>query len=162
MSCHSSDSKGSHCHWAQAHVILRLWVGLRLFFAGVDKFREKGGTGLSFSNLEKNLAPIADLMKTNSLMPGFMVTPYFYFLTLALVLVGITCIVGFATRLSLFIAGLIFISLSMGMMTLPDDNTAVNIGLQVAIAAMALVTYKANKLSVDGFLAGNCCDKKSE
>jgi uncharacterized membrane protein YphA (DoxX/SURF4 family) len=142
-----------------AHVLLRLWVGFRLFFAGVDKFREKGGTGITVANLEKNLAPIADLMRTNSLLPSSMITPYFYALTAGLILVGITSILGLATRFSLFLAGLIFLSLSMGMMTLPDDNTAVTIGLQVAIAAMALVTFTPNKFSVDGLFGGTCCQK---
>jgi thiosulfate dehydrogenase (quinone) large subunit len=161
MSCHSSDSKG-HCQWAYAHVILRLWVGMRLFFAGIDKFRAKGSTDYSFDQLEKNLAPISDLMKANTALPGFMITPYFYTLAFGLTLIGLTCILGIFTRLSLFIGGLLFISLSLGLMMLPDDNAAVMLGLQVGLAAMALVTLKPNKFSVDGLLGKGCCNKSAE
>jgi thiosulfate dehydrogenase (quinone) large subunit len=159
MSCHSSESKGSHCHWAYAHVILRLWVGMRLLFAGLDKFREKGAVSFGFGNLEKNLKPINDLMLANTPLPSFMVGPYFYVLSFALILSGIACLLGIATRISLFIGGLIFVSLSLGLMLLPDDNAAVTLGVQVGLAALALVTYKPNKLSVDGLLMKKgCCD----
>jgi len=141
--------------WTYAHLILRLWVGLRLFMAGMDKFREKGGVTFSFDNLEKNLKPVTDLMTKNTpsfLLPPAIVTPYFYALSFALVGVGLAVILGIATRLSLLVGGLIFVSLSFGLMALPDDDPAVMLGIQVAITAFALITASHNKFSVDGLL----------
>jgi uncharacterized membrane protein YphA (DoxX/SURF4 family) len=154
-----SDKSASCCRleWTYAHFILRLWVGLRLFMAGIDKFREKGSTTFSFSNLKANLYPIEKLMKDNTpniLLPDFAIAPYFYVLSFALVIVGITTILGIATRLSLLVGGLLFVSLSFGIMALPDDKDAVWLGIQVAITAFALVTASENKLSVDGLLFG--------
>lgn len=155
-----SDKSCNACcrlEWTYAHIILRLWVGLRLLMAGLDKFRAKGSTEFSFDNLEKNLAPINKLMMENTpgfLLPKFAIAPYFYVLTIGLLLTGIASLLGVCTRLSLFLGGLIFVSLSFGIMALPDDKDAVWLGIQVAIAAFALVTYTPNKLSVDGLLFG--------
>jgi len=154
-----SDKSASCCRleWTYAHFILRLWVGLRLFMAGIDKFREKGGTSFSFGNLEKNLTPIQKLMSENTpniLLPDFAIAPYFYVLSFALVIVGLTSILGIFTRFSLLLGGLLFVSLSFGIMALPDDKDAVWLGIQVAITAFALITASENKLSVDGLLFG--------
>ncbi len=154
-----SDKSASCCRleWTFAHLILRLWVGLRLFMAGIDKFREKGGTTFSFGNLKTNLTPIEKLMTENTpnfLLPDAVIAPYFYVLSFALVIVGFTCILGIATRLSLLLGGLLFVSLSFGIMALPDDKDAVWLGIQVAITAFALITASHNKLSVDGLFFG--------
>ncbi len=154
-----SDKSCNTCcrlEWTYAHLILRLWVGLRLFMAGIDKFRAKGGTEFSFANLEKNLAPITKLMTDNTpafLLPKFAITPYFYALAFGLIITGITSILGICTRFSLFVGGLIFVSLSFGIMALPDDKDAVWLGIQVAITAFALITASHNQLSVDGLFA---------
>lgn len=159
-----SDKSCASCcrlEWTYAHFILRLWVGLRLFMAGIDKFRESGGNTFSFANLKTNLAPIQTLMseKTpNILLPDFAIAPYFYVLSFGLVIVGLTSILGIATRFSLFLGGLLFVSLSFGIMALPDDKDAVWLGIQVAITAFALITSSHNKLSVDGLF----CGKKSK
>jgi uncharacterized membrane protein YphA (DoxX/SURF4 family) len=153
-----SDKSCNSCcrlEWTYAHTILRLWVGLRLFMAGIDKFRTKGATTFSFENLGKNLEPIQKLMEDNTpgfLLPKFMIAPYFYALTAGLIIAGITSLLGVCTRLSLFIGGLLFVSLSHGIMALPDDKDAVWLGIQVAITAFALITSSHNQLSVDGLL----------
>ncbi|MBL9113802.1 MAG: DoxX family membrane protein [Verrucomicrobiaceae bacterium] len=153
----SEKSCNSCCRleWTYAHTILRLWVGLRLFMAGIDKFRTKGGNEFSFENLSANLTPIKTLMMESTpgfLLPKFMITPYFYVLTAGLIIAGITSLLGVCTRLSLFVGGLLFVSLSHGIMALPDDKDAVWLGIQVAITAFALVTASHNQLSVDGLL----------
>ena len=136
---------------------------MRLFFAGIDKFREKGSTNYGFDFLSKNLEPISKLMQENTRLPAFMITPYFYTLAFALVLVGITCVLGLATRLSLFIGGLLFVSLSLGLMMLPDDTASVQLGVQVGLAALALVTLKPNPMSLDGLLfSKGCCPSKAD
>lgn len=155
-----SDKSCASCcrlEWTYAHFILRLWVGLRLFMAGIDKFREKGGTNFSFEFLNKNLEPIKKLMAENTpnfLLPDDIIAPYFYALSFGLVIVGVTVILGIATRFSLLLGGLLFVSLSFGIMALPDDKDAVWLGIQVAIAAFALITASHNQLSVDGLLFG--------
>ena len=52
----------------------------------------------------------------------------------------------------MFAAGLLFVSLSLGLMSLPDDDQAVMRGIEVAITAFALVTSSSNIFSLDGLL----------
>jgi uncharacterized membrane protein YphA (DoxX/SURF4 family) len=151
----NDSSTCNRCDWAYAHLILRLWVGLRLFFAGLDKFRQKGGDGFGLEWVEKSMAPIVENMEQYAFLPKFAVAPYGIVLPWALLLVGLWAALGFATRLGLLAAGLTFVSLSVGLMALPDDNQVVMRGVEVALTALALMTASANKWSVDGLLGRN-------
>ncbi|MDB6137021.1 MAG: DoxX [Verrucomicrobiaceae bacterium] len=154
MSDQSCRSKCSF-EWASAHLILRVWVGARLLFAGLDKMREKGGSGFGLDFIPKSMAPIKDNMAQYSLMPKPAVEMYAGMLPYALLAVGAWVIVGLFTRLSLLAAGLLFLSLSFGLMSLPDDDQAVQRGIEVAITAFALVTSSAYMFSLDGLFFRN-------
>ncbi|HEY1053005.1 MAG TPA: hypothetical protein VGE39_24715, partial [Prosthecobacter sp.] len=68
MSDSSSSRCGNNCSYAFAHLLLRLWVGMRLFMAGLDKFRWGNGADATFSianYTDKKAPPIAKLMATN-------------------------------------------------------------------------------------------------
>ena len=155
MSNNSCDPKCT-LDWAFAHLILRLWVGLRLLMAGLDKMREKGGEhGFGFQFIEKSMAPIVENMAKNAnplLLPDWAIKPYAIVLPWALLIFGLTCLLGICTRYSLLLGGLTLVSLSFGLMALPDDDQAVYRGIEVALTALALMTASANKFSVDGLL----------
>lgn len=161
----SDQSSQTQCRteWAYAHLILRLWVGLRLLMAGLDKLRQKGGDGFGFEWIEKSMAPIVDTMTSSALLPTAMVKPYAMFLPWALLVTGVWCLLGIFSRLGLVLGGLTFVSLSFGLMALPDDDQAVYRGIEVAITAFALITVSHNKFSLDGLLFGKkCCAKSAE
>jgi thiosulfate dehydrogenase (quinone) large subunit len=138
--------------WSYAHLILRLWVGLRLLWAGIDKMREKGGTGFGVEFIEKSMAPIKDVMEQSAMLPKFSIGLYASTLPWVLLIVGAWAILGIATRLGLLAAGMVFVSLSVGLMALPDDNQVVMRGIEVAVTALALMTAHDNKWSLDGLL----------
>lgn len=143
------------CEIAFANLILRLWVGLRLVMAGIDKFRDKATKIYNFSDwttLKANVKPLYDNMTKETFLPNVMVADFVFFLSYALIIVGVWVIVGLFSRLSLLAAGLLFVSLSFGLMALPDDDQAVFRGIEVAITAFALVTANRhhNRLSLDG------------
>ena len=147
---------------ASANLFLRLWVGLRLFMAGIDKFRDKATKEYALGDLsvlKKNVQPLYDNMTSETFLPAFMVSNYVFVLSYALVIVGIWVIVGLFTRLGLLMAGFLFVSLSFGLMALPDDDQAVYRGIEVAITAFALITAGHNLISLDGLLFRS---KKSE
>ena len=163
MSNSSCESKCS-LDWAFAHLILRLWVGLRLLLAGIDKMREKGGSGFGVEFIEKSMAPIIKTITDNTLIPGWAIAPYGVVLPWVLLIAGLLCIVGLCTRWSLLLGGLTFVSLAVGLMALPDDDQAVFRGIEVALTALALMTAAHNKFSVDGLLfskKGGCCAKEA-
>jgi len=148
QTCHSK----CRCEWACAHLILRLWVGLRLLFAGLDKMREKGGSGFGLEFIPKSMAPIKENMIQYTKLPKEAIDLYAQFLPFALLIIGVWVIVGLLTRTGLLAAGLLFVSLSLGLMSLPDDDQAVYRGIEVAITAFALVTAASNQFSLDGLI----------
>lgn len=155
----SETPKEKHCcsslNLNYAHFILRTWVGIRLFMAGVDKFRAGGGEDVSFSmeNYNKKSELIAKLMAENSLLPAALCGPYANGIGFALLIVGAWTLLGLFTEFALFIAGLLFLSLGFGLAALPDDmELTANIGICVLVTAFALATAKHRKLSLDGLL----------
>ena len=155
-----SDSSSSQCRscsgYAFAHLLLRLWVGMRLFMAGLDKFRWGNGPDTTFSianYTEKKAPPIAKLMATNSFLPESMANSFANVIGYVLIGVGIWAAIGLFTEFGLLAAGLVFLSLGFGLAALPDDAEVVgNIGLSILIVAAALVTAKAKNFSVDGVI----------
>lgn len=163
-------SDSSHAHKccsnlapAYAHLLLRLWVGMRLFMAGLDKFRWGNGetTTFSLSNYtELKAPPIAKLMATNSFLPEAMCNAFANSIGYVLLLVGVWTAIGIFTELGLLAAGLVFLSLGFGLACLPDDTElVVNIGLSIGLVALCLMTAHAKKFSLDGILGGK---KKAE
>ena len=154
-----SDSSSSKCcgslSYDFAHLLLRLWVGLRLFMAGLDKFRWGNGPTVSFGldNYAKKTGPLAKLMTDNSFMPEWACNAFAATIGYILVPVGIWVAIGIFTEFGLLAAGLVFLALGMGLASLPDDTEVVsNIGLSILIVAAALVTSKAKTFSIDGIL----------
>lgn len=141
------------CELAYANLILRLWIGLRLFMAGIDKFRAKGTNAYDFSGfdtLKKNAQPIFDNMAANTFMPKALISTYIVVLTFSLIGVGLWVLTGLFTRTALLLAGFVFVSLSFGLMALPDDDQAVFRGIEVAITALALMTCGRGIIGLDG------------
>jgi uncharacterized membrane protein YphA (DoxX/SURF4 family) len=155
MSDSSTSSCCSNLAAAYAHLLLRLWVGMRLFMAGLDKFRWGNGPSTTFGldNYEKKATPIAKLMTDNSFLPEAMCNQFANVIGFILLPVGLWVLVGFFTELSLLAAGLVFMMLGFGLACLPDDTeVVVNIGLSVGLVAFALMTAHAKKFSLDGIL----------
>lgn len=155
-----SDSSSSKCcgssSYEYAHLLLRLWVGMRLFMAGLDKFRWGNGADTTFSlanYTDKKAPPIAKLMASNSFLPESMCASFANVIGYILLPVGIWVAIGIFTEFGLLAAGLVFLMLGFGLAALPDDTEVVsNIGLSVLIVAAALVTSKAKTFSLDGLL----------
>jgi len=154
----SDSSSSPSCRWdlAFANLLLRLWIGLRLFFAGVDKFRYGSGADATFNmeNYEKKMAAIAKLTFNNGILPENLCNLYAKPLGFLLLIGGVWAVLGLFSRLGLFFCGLVFLSLGIGLATLPDDTEVLYIGVHVLIVAAALATNDHNKFSLDGLLFG--------
>lgn len=161
----SDNSCSSHCcprlDLAFANLITRLWVALRLFMAGMDKFRSGDGAEatFNFANYETKTNLIAKLMSDNSFLPAFLpsaaIDAYTYGIGFALIIVGVWVALGLFSQFSLLAAGLTFLSLGFGLAALPDDTElGVNIGIGIMIVFLALSTAKHGFISLDGLLRG--------
>lgn len=151
-----SDSKCcSSLHLTFANLLLRLWVGLRLFMAGVDKFRDgDGAENVSFNmeNYAIKTGRIAKLMAENSFIPEKLCGPYAQGIGFALLATGAWVVIGLFTEIGLLMAGLVLLSLGFGLAALPDDTEVVYIGVSVLIVAAALATCRHKQISLDGIL----------
>ena len=161
-------SSSSHCcprfDLAAANLVTRLWVGMRLFMAGVDKFRSGDGAAATFNaaNYDTKTGLISKLMTDNSFLPAFLppaaIDAYAHGIGYALLFVGVWVASGLFSQLSLLAAGLTFLSLGFGLAALPDDTElGVNIGIGIIITFLALSTAKHGYLSLDGLLRRKKC-----
>ena len=142
---------------AFANLTLRLWVALRLVMAGVDKFRMGDGAAATFNveNYKTKTGLIGKLMTENSflpaIMPQWMIDSYAHYVGYALLGVGVWVFIGLLGEFALLAAGLTFITLGFGLGALPDDmELTANIGVGVALVALALMTNRHGFISLDG------------
>ncbi len=142
---------------AFANLITRLWVAMRLFMAGVDKFRSGDGVAATFNpeNYKTKTDLIAKLMSENSMLPAFLppeaINQYAHSIGYLLLAVGAWVAVGLLSEFALLAAGLTFLSLGFGLSALPDDmEFTANIGVGILLTAFALYTNKSGFISLDG------------
>ena len=163
----TSDNSCCRLDLVFAALILRLWVGMRLFFAGLEKFRNENWAeekGYGLDQASNGMAPIKNLILENTILPKFAVDIFAGTLPYALVLIGLVILIGICRQFALLAGGLLLLGLSLGMMLLPDDDYAVMIGIQVAITGFALMLSKHDKISLDGVIglaSGGSKDKES-
>ncbi len=107
--------------------------------------------------------------KANPLMPSFMVEPYAWVLGPALVLTGLALIFGFCSRLTLFVSGLLYISLTYGFLILekqllPADCTlgvaSLAVHMLLIVAALMLSDYNKLQLLDDKKICKLLCKNK--
>lgn len=152
-------SQQSNCKFFQGEAwacfFLRMWIGMRLMFAGLTKFyvkNEEGGWTFDPENAKYVMSNITSTMETNTAIPKFMLDQYSTVLPWALLVVGASVMFGFFTRISLFLAGTLVLSLSFGLMLLPDDTAAVERGVEIIVVGLALMTVKHNVGAVDNLI----------
>ncbi len=161
---------GSNCDYTLAFWVLRLWLAVRALLTGIEKF---GGyksvqvpvidpkTGqpdpdqvvelkLKFYALA-NYSGIPSTLKgkfANEWLPPFATAAFDKVLGPLLIVTGLMLLVGFATRASLFIMGLIYIALTVGLILIHQDDGISWLGIHVALVALALMLVKHNKFSL--------------
>lgn len=147
-----SSSNSCRCELASANLLLRLWIGLRMIMAGLDKFRAGEGESATFSldNYEAKVGRIAQLTWEKGFLPEWMCKAYAAPIGYLLIIGGLWALLGIFSRLGLLFAGLMFLSLGVGLSTLPDDTEVVLIGVHILIVAAALMTTPHAKFSIDG------------
>lgn len=110
-----------------------------------------------------------ETFSASPLMPSFMVGPYSAVLGYALIALGLTVLLGICTRVSLFLMGLLYISLTWGFIILePNMGPSAAAGIAylgvhmlIIVAALFLADYnKFELLHCKKFGFCKCCDKE--
>lgn len=153
-----------------AFLLLRIWLGMRAIQSGVEKFAGNSyadqsikidGTsnsyGLTESVVSKTYAlshysgvptALAEKLSNEPLLPTWMLSVYNIALGPLLIIAGLCVILGLAIRTSLFTLGLIFTSLTFGLILIKQDAGIAWLGTHVVLVVLALQLAEHNRFAI--------------
>jgi thiosulfate dehydrogenase (quinone) large subunit len=151
---------------------LRLWLGVRALFVGIQKFAayksvamplidpstgqpDASGVMVNVSVKSYALANYAgipvglrDKFAHEPLFPKFALVLFDRMLGPAFILTGIMLIIGLGTRLSLIAQALLFIALTVGLVLIDQNDGVAWLGIHIALVAVAFVLARHNRFAV--------------
>ncbi len=154
--------------------LTRLWLAVRAIQTGVEKYAgtavsdqaveidgQPNDYGLTASSAEKTYglenysgvpAGLRSSFESEPLMPGFLLEPYDKVLGPALIALGATILLGILPRSSLFLLGLLYISLTWGLILLgqPGQAGVAWLGVHLILIVLALRLMPHNRLCILG------------
>lgn len=162
----SSDSKSTTSE-IFASLLLRLWLGIRALQTGIEKFAGKkmseqpievdgeaydenltdvsSSKGYSLENYSGIPESMKDSFAQEPLMMGWALNLFDKLLGPALIVLGLTILLGVASRTSLFILGLIYVGLTWGLILIKQDAGVAWLGVHLIMIVMALHWIKHNR-----------------
>jgi thiosulfate dehydrogenase [quinone] large subunit len=151
---------------------LRLWLAVRAILTGLEKYAGTSTSvspvtidgavnsyGLtdatsakfySFANYHGVPKPLYDKFLAEPLIPDWGLKIYDQILGPALIALGIALLVGFATRFTLFAMGLLYTSLTVGLILINENSGVAWLAIHIALIALMLFQVKHNKLELTG------------
>ena len=166
----SSSESGSDLGGFFAFILLRLWLALRAIFTGIEKFSgqkssevavvvdgEPNSYGRTSSDSDKVYGlqyykgipeALGDKLKDEPLLPGFAMGIFDVLLGPVLILSGLTLLLGIATRISLFVQGLLYCFLTVGLILLKQDGGIAWLAIHVLLVVVALLSVKNNRFQL--------------
>lgn len=129
------------CEYISAAFLLRLFLGLRTLFAGIEKFEAKGT--YSLQNYSDNMTRMAQGITGASFLPLWATKNFAFVLGYLLIVLGAALLLGVKMRQTLFLTGLVYVGLSFGLMAVQESEGVAWLGIHVAmiVGALALVRY---------------------
>ncbi len=151
-------------------LLLRLWLGIRALQTGIEKFagvkssdtavtidgapnsygltESTASKAYSFSNYHGVPTALHDKFSNEPLIPGFFLSIYDFVLGPALLILGLTVLLGIATRFSLFAMGLLYTSLTFGLILIKQDAGVAWLGIHVIMIVLGLTLAKHNRFAI--------------
>ena len=149
---------------------LRIWLGLRAIQTGIEKFAgskanssvvdidgvpnsywltEDGADKFySFSEYHGVPVPLYDKFASEPLVPTWGLNLYDTILGPVLILLGLGILFGIAQRISLFVMGLVYTSLTFCLILIKQDAGIAWLGVHIIMVVMALALAKYNKFAI--------------
>ena len=155
-----------------AFLLLRGWLGIRALIAGLDKYSEAvkaqrplidpvtgmqdpSGAMVEYTQKIYGLShyhgvpqALKDKFALEPLLPSVLLNPFYAALGPLLIILGITLLLGIGTRISLFLQGILYIALTIGLMLINQNDGVAWLGIHTALIAMALVLADNNRLAL--------------
>jgi len=169
-STENSCCSSSKCSLVLGALLLRIWLGVRALQTGIEKY---AGSKASDKTVNIDGEPNKyDLTETASvktyalenyhgvpealmkkfegepLMLKFALPLYDKILGPVLILLGITILLGIASRASLFLLGLLYISLTWGLILIKEDGGVSWLGIHMILVVMALALAEHNRFAI--------------
>jgi thiosulfate dehydrogenase [quinone] large subunit len=132
--------------YTAAFLLLRLFLGLRTFLAGLEKY-ESGGK-YSFENYYTNMARMASGITGASFLPLWMTKTFAMSLGYLLLVLGLALVLGIKTRCTLFLTGLLYVGLSFGLMAVQEAEGVAWLAFHIGLFAGALVLVRYNRFAL--------------
>jgi thiosulfate dehydrogenase [quinone] large subunit len=152
-------------------LLLRLWLAVRAIQTGIEKFsaplltadqavvvdgvpNEEGLSAVAASKVYawENYHGVPEALfkkfQGEPLMLKWMLPIYDKVLGPALLILGLTILLGLAYRTSLFLLGLIYISLTWGLILIKQDDGVSWLGIHMILIVMALALAQHNRLAI--------------
>jgi thiosulfate dehydrogenase [quinone] large subunit len=155
-----------------AFLALRLWLGARALFVGIQKFAayksvatplidpatgQPDASGVMINVSVKSYAlanyvgiPVGlkDKFEHDPLLLKFALTIFDRILGPAFILAGIMLILGLGTRVSLLIQGLLFVALTIGLVLIDANDGVAYLGIHIGLVAAAFLLVQHNRFAV--------------
>lgn len=166
------ERPGCNCDHTLAFLILRLWLAVRAILTGIEKFGayktiqqplldpttgQPDASGAlielkvkyyALANYSGIPAGLKGKFANEALLPQFALNVFDKLLGPALIVTGIMLLLGLGTRISLFVQGLIYIALTVGLILIHQDDGVSWLGIHIALIAFALMLAKNNQLAL--------------
>ncbi len=167
-----ADCGGGDCGSSMAFLVLRLWLGVRALVTGIEKFGAYANiqkplidptTGqpdpsgvlqnvsvkyYSLTNYSGIPPSLKDRFTYEPLLPKFGLTAFDHLLGPAFIITGVMLLLGVGTRLSLFLQGVIYTALTIGLILIKQDDGISWLGIHIALVAFALTLVKHNHFAL--------------
>jgi thiosulfate dehydrogenase [quinone] large subunit len=160
-----------NCDLTLAFLLLRGWLAVRAILAGIEKYGAyktvqqpfiDPATGeadpnavveikvkfYSLANYNGIPLSLQDKFAHELLLPHFALSAFNFLLGPALIISGVMLLLGLGTRISLFVQGLIYIALTVGLILIGQNDGPPYLGIHLALVAFALVLARHNKLAL--------------
>lgn len=168
----STDSKEpqNQLGFIFASLLLRLWLGVRALQTGIEKFAgskmsdqpvevdgEIYDADLTATTTAKGYAldsyhgipeALRETFEQEPLMMGWALKIYGVVLGPALIILGLTILLGIASRVSLLLLGLVYISLTWGLILIKQDAGVAWLGVHMIMIVMALAWANHNRFCI--------------
>ena len=154
-----------------AFLLLRVWLAGRALFAGLEKYAgtsvtqqplldTDGQPDISGAMIEVKqkvysadyYQALPETLKTQfsgePLLPAFLTTPFYAALGPALLVLGLLLLLGVCTRWTLLAMGLLYTSLTMGLILIKQDSGVAWLAIHVGLCALALVLRPHNRFTL--------------
>jgi thiosulfate dehydrogenase (quinone) large subunit len=152
-------------------LLLRLWLAVRALQTGIEKFSglkaermplmdefgNPDASGImvevkkkfySLGNYHGVPPALESQFQSEPLIPGFFLPIYDKVLGPALLGLGLTLLLGIATRTTLFLMGLLYISLTWGLVLIGQDGGVAWLASHMILIAFALYLAKYNRFEI--------------